>query len=303
MPTVLSVTRLPENRSGGDDDTFRRQYTEQWHVLFSTYTDVDAAHALYAAGLPLPYDSYSGVGIQDLGAKAKRRRAVQMGDNPYLWLVTIEYDSFSSDPNIATQSGGSSSETPNENPLMDPPRISFGAIHDSIVQERSFDVNLFNERKSIVNSARQQFSPRPTVDAHRANMTYVRNEGTADLHQDFWDKINNTLFAGFFARTLKLNYVTATTEYRNGYQFWQKTYYFESRLPDWDHHILDKGTKVLNADGNPVPFVKAGINSEVLLDGSGHETTNDANGVPRPTILNFKAYDTAEFSDLNLPGL
>lgn len=305
MPTPETIVELFEGRECGADDGFRRQYKRIFKLRFASI-NVGQSYALWASGLPKPYDPYEGPSEIDYGSRAIRCRAVQDPNDGFVWTVTIDYDSVSSDPAIATQSGGSGGSggaPPNENPLLDPPRISFGAIHDTKVLDRSYTMTEFGIRRAILNSARQPFQPRPTVDVHRATLTYIRNEATEDTSQVYWDRVNESTFAGFPARSLKLNYVTAELSYRNATPYWVKTYYFESRFPDWDFHLLDQGTKEL-IDNVPTRIVQNAFESgQTLLNGSGARANVDANGVPTPFIMDYEAYQDADFNDLNLNGL
>lgn len=304
MPTVSQIVEAFDGRQGSEDDSGRRRLIRVFRVQFDSI-NVGYSYALYAPGIPVRFAAYEGPFEADPGCRAVSRNAVQDSSDPFWWTVTVEYDSISRNPALSQGGTGQGGEPVNENPLLDPPDIVWGAIHDSVPARVTVD----DPPRLITNSAEEPYTPKPQKDFHRPSLTYTRNEGySAFLDSNyytttFWDCINEASFSDFQARQLKFNYHTAQLQYRNHTPFWRVTYYFEARYPTWDLYLVDLGSKVKDANGKLVASMTGPIpDGEVLLDGFGHKFTPT---LTQPCVIlpRYRIYRAFDFTELGLTGL
>lgn len=300
MPTVLSFTEVFDGRHGTEDDFGRRQLVRVFRLQFDSI-NVGYSYVLYAQGMPVRFAAYEGPLEADAGCRAVRRSAVQDYNDAFWWTVTVEYDSISQNPALTQSGGGQGGSPTNEVPTLDPPDIQWGAAHDTITLQRSFD----DPSKALCTSANEPYESL-AKDLHRPSLVYSRNESEydAEAYSQYWDLVNSATFAGFDPRVLKLSYTTGHKQYRNNTEYWRVTYFIEARYPDWDFHLADRGTRVFNDNNVAVPVTKKGIASgKVFLDGAGKELDELVLATSGPIILDFKAYDSFDFSVLGLTGL
>lgn len=297
MPSLTNLIETFDNRGGDYDDAAARNYTRIFRAQFDILY-ADQIDAMFSPGIPRRFDPWVGrSGRIDLGARAKNVHCQQDPADPFWWTITVEYSTRSRDP--SKQQGGEGSD--NNNPIYDPPHITWGSIHDKIPLDEDFNV----PKRNIRTSAGEPFQPRPEVDRHRMSLTYVRNEAKyiAPEWLPYWDCVNSVAWKGWAARTVKLGHVTSVEEYRNYFAFWKVTYYFEFRLPDWDIHLLDQGTKTKAADGRPVQVIARGVPGGIVdLDGDGGLLAPAAGVMPKAKTLTFKAHDSFDLAILQLNG-
>jgi hypothetical protein len=238
--------------------------------------------------------------------QVKDVESVQDSQDPHFHLVTVEYSSETpNDPQQVTAGGGggggggSGGDPVSENPLLMPPQILIGASHDSEVVTKTTTV----PPAPITNSAKQPPSPKPTRDLHRQSITYTRNVLTHDrvTARNRFDSVNSETIWGFPPRALKLSYITAQRAYSNRFAYWVETWYFESKLPNWDLRPLDIGTRQLDDEGRQVELIRRGVPvGEFLLDGAGKPLADGAEPKFRGP---YQIYQVIDFATFGLTGL
>ena len=306
MPTIVSVNEIfDEPRRFRVDDRLVRTYKRTFRVEFDTI-NVGPSYSAFATGIPRVYDPLETADEYDAGLQVKDVESVQDSQDPHFHLVTVEYSSETpNDPQQVTAGGGggggggSGGDPVSENPLLMPPQIVIGATRDSEVVTKTTHV----PPQAITNSATQPVSPKPTKDKHRQSITYTRNVLVHDrkVARTRFDKVNSVAIWDYPARSLRLHYITAQRAYSNRFAYWVETWYFESKLPNWDARPLDIGTRQLDDDGKQVELIRRGVPvGEFLLDGNGKPLADGAEPVFRGP---YQIYQVIDFATFGLTGL
>jgi hypothetical protein len=104
---------------------------------------------------------------------------------------------------------------------------------------------------SMTNSRKQPYNPPPTREERMPVITVLIDDADLKLHSlvQVQDLVNATAFAGFPAKTLKLNISDVKERFENGRRLWQKTYEIAYSRRTWDLFILDHGT-IQDEEGN-----------------------------------------------------
>lgn len=254
----MSATLIGEKVEGRAtiDDGFHRTYTRVFLVKTTSTQDGPLTVTL-ATGVPRVWDPYTTNTDTDLGALCKSVSA-QPTDSPFLWEVTVEYDS------VVREEGQQA-----ENPLARPADIDWSFVpYVKAAQRDVFGL-------PILNSAGQPFDPPPEMDDRRIQLTIQRNEETFDPLQafEFQDATNSDVFFGGGIAAWKVMSIKANGPHsENGVSFWRVTYEFEFRREGWFLRTLDQGFAEL-IDGSLTPITVKGVvpSEPVLLDGAGRK--------------------------------
>jgi hypothetical protein len=313
---VTSVKKSWEGRTGKDDWTRHRTYTQTYEV-----TTDDPADDVTVAGAAI--DPSSGERIPRLGDLYPSDDAAvvvsivpsQSSESPFCWVVSVEYDTQPKVPEAqqptltsppppppSSEDNGKQGVDRPENPLGKPPVWKFGFEKTTEVAQRS----LFGARLPFTNSAGLPFDPPPTVEVGRPTVTVTWNVAAVNFDRldDWKDSVNSTTWWGKAPRTWRVINVEATSNFENKFYFWTITGTLAYKPETWDLQILDCGyaEKLFvdpNNAGSPIwvwQKIKDPWGQEatepVPLDGNGRKLA--ANGTP--VFLTFRYYPERDFN-------
>ncbi len=231
--TVVSVTENVESRSceekvvlppGRIDRTYQRTY------LVLTNNDLDEASTIKnAASLPVMGVVYPA----DSGAILVSKKADKVGNSPYSWKVTCDWQShFDFDPATLT-----------ENPLLRPATWSITWAGAERAVQRDLD------DLSIVNSAKTPFVPPLSIPYGIPTIEITWNSATLtwlDL-QDNQDCCNSDVWNGLAATSVLIKGIAYNRKFENTYLYWEKKATLQVRslaiFPGgWEtEYVLDQG--------------------------------------------------------------
>ncbi len=262
-----------------EDEKGQRSYTRKFEVITSGLAD--AYSVKQATGIPRRGD----VLLTDTDARVKSVAPEQNDDNPYLWIVTVEYDT-------------TTNPEQEENPLDRPAEVTWSFTQFQRIAEK--DVN----GEALLNSAGYYFDPPPEIDDSRPVLTITRNEPAFNASQaiDYQDAVNSDSFLGFEPYQAKVANITATRQFEKVW-YWKVTYEFHFRREQWTLEILDQGRwragrkaiRQKNEAGTEIPGTH--VTDPVPLDGNGEPLAD-----PTPdnaVFLPFDVYKEREFSAFN----
>lgn len=307
-----------------------RTYTRRFLVRTRSKT-LASMSVVLCPGVPRPYDVYfSGNAVQgfeyDPYALMVGASARQQADDWFQWVVTCEYSTnlggggvptnpgYPGDPAVQNQpptTGGAAND-----PSFEPPEVDWDFETVQVVPR--FDL----DRKPFLNSARQPFTPGPTVEAARAVLTVTKNElsFTWQVARDWSFAVNNKPFLGADTGQAQCMPPRAKMLYRGTLKYWRVTYKIRFKedmqdgrfqIPqDWQPQFLDQGMMQLQKDATkpnfdkPVPIMRGvhQVNHPVLLDGQGLEAVPNLAGAIRPNWIGFRLYRERDFDDLITRG-
>jgi hypothetical protein len=335
---IVTVREIRNERDSFANFALERKYKRTFRVTVND-TTTGPLTAESAPGIPRRGDRYADPnGLEDVMSIAMEIHAhPQEDDNPYEWLVTVDYNNdLWRDILRRVQSGGrGNASNPNDppspsnsplNPINRPAEIIYGAIDAVFVQAYDADLAV------VQNSAHELFEPMLERPIIITTITIVRNEPTYDpsFKFRFINKVNSSTSIGIglsYANGLvKCKSITAQSAEENGFTFWRVNHVF---------HICPtefvKGT--LQADGTVIEdFDSSSANSgwnrkdALLLDcgwnervagklkpiviGDGQRVNKapklNAAGLQLPDgnpakFIQFRAYKSIDFAPLNLP--
>jgi hypothetical protein len=307
---VVSVTEIWNGRTNSVSDVQRRTYRRVFRVRCDTMTDGPVKVRL-TSGMPAYRDPYVHVlsGEWDLGALAKSIDATQEDDDPHYWIVTVDYDSVwdgtKIDPALqpAVPSGqGEQQGSGHERVTGKPLEISYdGEEYQKVVEKAMSSPSTGEFDEDIKTSAGSRFDPAPEIEASRLVLTIVRNELAFDVSQalEYGDTINNAVWYGFPARTVKMSMPKADRQFEEGIFYWKVTYRFKVRKETWVKDLLDQDVYFLDAGVRKQiidPRTHTPVTRPQLLNGAGAVLAVGADG----EYLSKFVYPEKDFSALGL---
>jgi hypothetical protein len=307
---LVSCNELFDRRDGGTDAKGRVWYSRTWEVITddpddgpkvaSSHGDIPARGSPYVAG----NDS-------DPLALAQEATVEQHADSPYIWYVTVKYDSTldwptGTQPGVPPVPGSPPAPPPPaaqqpgewpENPLTRAPiwKGGFQSYEEAVRYDR--------EGNPIVNSAGLPFDPPVMRKVSYPTVSVTVNRPTLDLPalQVLVDSVNSVTWKGLLPRSAWCVSADFASVVENGVAFWQMTYTFALKNPNWDEKILDAGYHYKTAaPGGGFQWVK-------IVDKAGREPTepvplNGAGGAltpgDDPEFMTFRVKRETDFVTL-----
>jgi len=294
MSTVLSVVEKLGGR-GGDETTSTQNFSRVFQVEIDAVSATVESDILASVSIPTigaSHPAYS-------AAKCTRRRVKLADDDDFLtWEVECDYS-------LPTPSKNNTSN----NPVNDPPRISFGSVQYTRVVEKAYQGvdKIDSPTKAILNSAGQPFDPPVVQEEENMVISITRNERTIDpadlvTYRNTINLVSITIAGVTIAQNRgRMRSIMMTKSWdTSGTAYWQVTYEIEIATTTHVRKILDVGfykkesaglIPMLDAEKKPVTEPK-------LLNGTGGEN------VSSPLVgvyLSFQTYWAKAWSDLSLP--
>lgn len=293
-----------DGRRGTLDKRGHREYTVVYKVVSDDRRD-GPVQAGNAPGVPQIGDLYAPGNDVD-NAAITIAVEVNQGDSPYEWLIDVTYSTDL----------GSYEPHKFENPLDEPPELSFG----------------FQERRTICtgrwtdptspdpNGALQQgfaasnlepFDPQPEVPVCDPVWTIKKNIQDISYlaFMSLANCVNSDIFQGCSPRTLQLKPPTATRKWHKNVQFyWDVSYQIIFRWETWDLQLLNQGTYYwVNGVPTSNPLSSSNQNNRrPATDSFGNPivvnlTSSGAlNNTSIPTFQRIRYFREINFSALNL---
>lgn len=285
------------------DDEGQKEYSLTTLVRSNDPANDGPQTVLNTPGLPAIGSTWSFGNDNDLFAYCSPRASISIheereGDPPTTWRVD---QIFTTEPNERCQ------DTPVEDPLLEPQKVSggFTKYTEEAVQDRFGN--------AILSSSLELFrGPQVEVDRNRPNVRIEQNVASLgiDTFSSIIDTVNDSPLWGLPARTVKLSDVSWERKVQGTCDFYYtRIFTFDINFDTFDRQILDEGTKALNGhwdkdtgawvldningappvNTNPTHFIrvkdKNGENMRVILDGTGKPLTNGAVPVYRDTEI------------------
>lgn len=283
-----------------------RTYVRTWKARTDSPYDTQLQVLLFP-DLPRLFSPYFGLDdYVDLGAFCRGLKADQDQDDPFLWKIQADYSSDLSDMAEMMSAGdpkglgGKTTGGPGsggfENPLLRPPKITFGfAKYQKVIVKDLNDV-------PCTNSAGQPFDPPVEIDDSRPVLTVVKNVPAFDFSVAvaYQDAVSTDPFFGSPAGTAKIDSLSAEFAFENGLAYWVQTAVVHFRREGWKLKLLDAGYMKKDASGNLVTITdKYGhpFSAPTLLDGAGGVLTGD---LTKPFYKTLTVYKELPFAPLGL---
>ncbi len=293
--TVIACAEDFHGRKYQLDEKGIRHYTRVYLVESDNLADggLTVGSALC---IPLLYQSYVTTDGTDLGAIVKNITEVQHVDNPYLWTITVEYDSGP----LLRQGSPSSSNDNRAAPDSRPWQIGFSSNKSNkvLVKDLTQPTNL-----NVLNSAGQPFDPPVTVPRSNpvVKVTAYKSSFSYSQIPAFQDTINLNAWQGFDPLTVKVVDYAAQSHFDNNTFCYQIDLQLEINYAGWDPiQVLDAGT-VEKYTKNGTTYYRAitdaygqPIHTPVPLDGNGHKLAPGGT----PVYLSFNGYRHTDFSTI-----
>lgn len=226
------------------DEAGHREYKALWLVKVDDKDDGPAI-VLQTPGLPLPGSIWVFGNDVDLWAWCRPNALIKPHEHeegdPHLWW-TVE-QTFSTTP--LPLSIQRCQDTPIEDPLLEPPKVSGSFI--KFQEEAQFD----KDGLSIHTSSWEQLRGNQVeFDKNRPSVSIEQNVATqyeaVTLPAIYMDYVNDSEMWGLPARTVKLSNATWSKQYHGQCQtYYTRTLEFEINYSTFDRALLDEGTKVL----------------------------------------------------------
>jgi hypothetical protein len=307
-----------------------RRYTRTVRVITDdpTMTPLQVAAAPGMPGWFTPYIVYDlngNVQAYDFGVFVNDISPVQDSNDPYVWLVSVEYGSAvmpggMAPNNSMAKSGGDPLQSPNvlPDPTTRPPIIRWTmSPHQK---------PLFSDADGTVltNTAGMSFANRPMIDDSRLSLTWTRNEATFDPETAyaFVDTTNAEDFLFAKRACAKISDISAQAIFENGIYYNEVTYRIDFRarqfidgtlirrdgtavtspIPGWEMAIQNVGRYQLVANvkkrilvaGQPTQVdVPLGADGQVLADAAA--------AAGNLIHIVFKPYPETHWAQLHIP--
>lgn len=264
--------RAIANRGGNASQGYDRKYKQTYLVRTD---DPQDGPLIVRAALPQIGSVYATDNETDVGAGVINVNVDQEAGDPTLWRCEVEW---------ANTSKSNPQDPPPENPLEREPQYSVRFERAELLLQGPWsdsDAGGVDTSTGLVNSAKQPFNPPPSREETRPVIVVLVDDQYLDLTgiSNVQDCVNSTDFAGFEAKTLKLNVTGIQERFEQGMRLWRKTYELSHKPQTWDLFMLDHGT-IQDKDGN--------FKSCLLLNGS--ETTGP------PQYKQFSVYRQIDFA-------
>lgn len=258
------------------DDEGHRDYTLRWKVV--TNVSDGPAHALYAAGMPIPGAILNLGNCYDAWAYYNRKgsaRLINANASGRYWLCET---GFTTKP-MARQ-------TPSErnDPLSEPwkKRGSTNKVQEEVRTDKDGNAILNSAKEPITGLMRTLSRPTIEIEGNVAwlNVNYLTSLVGAVNSKTFW---------GYPARQVMLaDFSWEKVLAIGSYFYYTIRFVFEIDRRGWDLPILDQGNMVLIPGTNPPKFRKALTVFEeptkVLLDNAGNATVAPTMLDPTPKV-------------------
>lgn len=325
MP-ILEVSPLWSGRDGEITDEYKRSYRQVYFVRTSGPTVGQVAVA-FADGIPRLWDPYVDFGGQsgDLLSRCRRILPRQHDDDPTIWEVTCEFETWTAEQGEpGSPAGGSGSGSGSggggaqDRPDMRPPVVRWEAETMTRPLIRSLDNGAApNVSKYVIpvrNSVGQAFDPLPEFELAYPVLHVERYEATHDplKMRKYYFAVNDDPFLFANPHQAQLLPVVAELEFIGALPWWKKTYrvrFVPEGLDDWQTTLLDAGRYELQ--GNPAdqtkeptpifdPITRQPVTEDWPLNGAGKALSRQAllNGQEKYTV--FYAYRRQPFAPLKL---
>lgn len=303
MP-ILSVVELP-NRSTSFGQGYQRRRKRTFRVITdSDYVSED--EVLFNLGLDYG-DQYVnfGTGLIDPLCVLVDFDASPLDDDPRLWIVTCNYETQSAAPQATPtqnqQPGGGGDA---DDPTQWEPKItrSYGRIQWPM--ERGFDDD--NELTiPVVNSAGDEFNPKPMMDVRYLIITHERIEAEYDIdaHANFGGAVNLIVWNGFVSERVLLDDWTVDDEYIGQTLFYRHRRVFHIAPPvlgTWKLFLLDAGFVDLLGNAIVAPNSKSPVTTPWPLADTGFPLTRTQIEAREHGWLDFRKCQRLDFDDLNI---
>ena len=283
---IVSVNERTVNRRGAllaedGEKTYERQY------VVVTDTGADGPNVVAnAAGIPILGSVYQSGNDLDPTALCIEVLPTQRGDERTKWDVAVKYSN--------KQPQGQT----NPNPLLEPPRLSWG-----FAQFRR-PVNFEIDGTPITNSAWEPFQIE--IDDSRPVYRVTRNEPTYDVSRAiaYQDAINTDAFKGAAPYVAKVMSISGEWKFAGGIYYWEVAYEICFRRDGWRERVIDQGYQYLQGTGaarrqTPIYREFTHVQQPVPLDGNGGVLANPS---PANLVVQTKrVLKELPFSVLALP--
>jgi hypothetical protein len=219
--------------------------------------------------MPVMWSSYVTPAEFDLNCRVTKISSEQDQDNPFLWLVHVDYSTKWFDPQRALQDPFNPAT---QNPTQRNPEITWS--FQKYQKPITTDIN----GAALVNSADEPFDPPVEIDDSRPALTVSRYEiiFSPALAVAYMDAVNSDPFAGALPGTAKVDSITGVFVYVEGFFLWKVTYVIHFRREGWDLQPLDAGlTEIFTGPGGvrqrrPIQDPSGQpVTAPQLLDGTG----------------------------------
>jgi len=271
----MAVVTVQEqkDRSSTHNVKNERTYSRQWIV--ETDSATDDAVTVENGWVIVTGISAGTAHPSDAGAIAKEISTSCDSDDGKTWTVTCSYGPW---------------DESEKNPLLQPTDIQWSFNQ----YEKIVDSDILND--AIVNSAGDPFADPVTIDDSRLVLNVTRNEATfpVSVALAYVNSVNSDSWYGGNPRQWRCSNISATKQYDAEYgAYYQVSYSFDFRVETFDHVILDRGTRELDAGNLRAIYISGSpVTDPVLLDGAGERLPE---GDP-PHYLTFRCYDELPYS-------
>jgi hypothetical protein len=291
--SVLSVNLLYTGRSATETLMRRRTYTESWEVICDSVLDNEQTVS-NALGIPRLGSRF----VRDAFAYCTDIEPSQNEDNPFIWYVTVKYDSKPDMPNATGPDGATDPAQLPDNPLARPATWKITFAKSNEVEREWFPVddagNVAKKLVAIRNSAKLLFDPPVMVDVARPVLRVTKNvpEVTLQYLLTLQDAVNKTAWRGLAPRQARIDGVDAGNKLENGIAFVELTVDIMLKRETWDIRVLDAGYGELTertVQGSPPTTARTWtkirdqfsnyITEPVPLNGMGKKLNPDADPV------------------------
>ncbi|HEV7281058.1 MAG TPA: hypothetical protein VGN57_12710 [Pirellulaceae bacterium] len=294
----MSVYKADALSSSGGGTRNKREYTTVWRVYTNDINDqaqtvCDSVYLpAYGAPYSFGYDFYSYSTLTDKSADLEDEES-----SFKVWLVTCKY---------STEEKEKCSEDTIENPLQEPPKVSYGK--QNITEAVQKDKN----DKPILNKAGEPFEQAVERTLSLRTISITRNESSFDEENaaDFENTVNSSSIWGKEKGTVLCESITAEgpNYYGSCLKYWTVTYEFVVKKDGWKRKILNAGFKHFeSASSDELVIAKDGddeVTKPVLLKEDGtRQKEKDEDGVLIPHYLEFEIEEERPFSSLGLPDI
>jgi hypothetical protein len=253
--SVVSVNLLFTGKSATEDLQYRRTYRETWEVICSSLSD-DEQVVANATGVPKRGQSHR----RDPLAVVKDREISQSEDSPYIWYVSLTYDTQLDLPQATNPDGETlSPQELAENPLLRPAvwKISGQKTSEVCAEWLPLDAagNLGKTFKAIVNSALLPFDPPAMCEVSRPLLRVTKNVKEVSLEYllRLQDAVNDRVWRNLPKWTARVDSYEANNKTENGVSFVELTLDIALRAETWLLQILDAGLLERIETANPKP--------------------------------------------------
>ena len=292
--SVVSCNEIKNGRTGELNADQSRRWVRTFRVVTDDDTDGPAT-VLFAAGLPSLGDTYDTGTESDPLASLKSMVPTQDEADARLWLVECTYDTKAD----ATAQSGGGSGTPGgggaspqnrpENPLDRPAEWRAGSVKvkKAVMSDK--------DNADVKNSAGLFYNPGYEVDRALGQITVTKNYSSKPFKDalDLIEKVNDAVWYGFAAKTVKIDGLDIQSAYENGVSYvrvtWTLLYdpdgWSPTRILDRGPYYLVGGVVTYDVDANGV------VTPDVLLDGAGGKSAV-------PTYNLFRFHDTTSFANI-----